>query len=287
MCKHVAATLYGAGARFDAEPELLFRLRALDASEMFSNLDASVPVSKGDGANRLSTGNLSDIFGLDMAVPDRPLTDNPLAAAKTTLRKSTSTAQAKVVEPAKIRTPRSKAIQQANMSAEKSMVKPALCGKGAGLQKTADVQTRALVPRLIRSAPPSKHIKGIRAGVENPGGGQPLELERPRDGRKTKTAPHEGQNLSHTREPKRIAVAAEPGQGSHKGEAKGLLAPLRTGKVTPRSKMRPAADSKVTLEAAEEPRQSAGTTRARRGKSPDVVEMRPVKNNPKNRIWLG
>jgi len=89
MCKHVAATLYGAGARFDAEPELLFRLRALDVSEMFSNLDASVPVSKGDGANRLSTGNLSDIFGLDMAVPDRPLTDNPLAAAKTTLRKST------------------------------------------------------------------------------------------------------------------------------------------------------------------------------------------------------
>src|SRR5271163_415228 len=31
MCKHVAAVLYGVGARLDAQPELLFRLRAVDA----------------------------------------------------------------------------------------------------------------------------------------------------------------------------------------------------------------------------------------------------------------
>ena len=30
MCKHVAASLYGVGARFDSEPELLFRLRGVD-----------------------------------------------------------------------------------------------------------------------------------------------------------------------------------------------------------------------------------------------------------------
>ncbi len=30
MCKHVAAVLYGVGARLDAQPELLFRLRAVE-----------------------------------------------------------------------------------------------------------------------------------------------------------------------------------------------------------------------------------------------------------------
>ena len=50
MCKHVAAALYGAGARLDAEPELLFRLRAVDAGEIFANLDAALPASRGGGA---------------------------------------------------------------------------------------------------------------------------------------------------------------------------------------------------------------------------------------------
>ena len=34
MCKHVAATLYGVGARFDHEPEVLFTLRDVDPAEM-------------------------------------------------------------------------------------------------------------------------------------------------------------------------------------------------------------------------------------------------------------
>src|SRR3990172_2119982 len=34
MCKHVAATLYGVGARLDDSPELLFTLRDVDAAEM-------------------------------------------------------------------------------------------------------------------------------------------------------------------------------------------------------------------------------------------------------------
>jgi uncharacterized Zn finger protein len=36
MCKHVAAVLYGVGARFDASPELLFRLRQVDESAVVS-----------------------------------------------------------------------------------------------------------------------------------------------------------------------------------------------------------------------------------------------------------
>jgi len=87
MCKHVAAALYGAGARLDAEPDLLFRLRAVDAGQIFANLDAALPASRGGGAGtRLDASDLSDIFGIDMAAPapsPKPKTKaSPAAAAK-------------------------------------------------------------------------------------------------------------------------------------------------------------------------------------------------------------
>ena len=36
MCKHVAAVLYGVGARLDTKPELLFLLRGVDHEELIS-----------------------------------------------------------------------------------------------------------------------------------------------------------------------------------------------------------------------------------------------------------
>ena len=88
MCKHVAAALYGAGARLDAEPDLLFRLRAVDAGQIFANLDAALPASRGGGAGtRLDASDLSDIFGIDMAASAPP----PKAKAKTKALASEST----------------------------------------------------------------------------------------------------------------------------------------------------------------------------------------------------
>ncbi len=66
MCKHVAAALYGVGNRLDAQPELLFRLRGVDASELIS---AEVSLPAQDGAERedsLQEDSLGDIFGIDM-----------------------------------------------------------------------------------------------------------------------------------------------------------------------------------------------------------------------------
>ena len=87
MCKHVAAALYGAGARLDAEPDLLFRLRAVDAGQIFANLDAALPASRSGGAGtRLDASDLSDIFGIDMAASapsPKPKTEaSPPPAAK-------------------------------------------------------------------------------------------------------------------------------------------------------------------------------------------------------------
>ena len=69
MCKHVAAVLYGIGARFDHQPELLFRLRGVDEKDLIAGVSKTAPLSKqGPSAGRvLGDEDLSAMFGLDMA----------------------------------------------------------------------------------------------------------------------------------------------------------------------------------------------------------------------------
>jgi uncharacterized Zn finger protein len=69
MCKHVAAVLYGIGARFDHQPELLFRLRGVDELELLASAGKAAPLSKQAPAagKRLGGEDLSAMFGLDMA----------------------------------------------------------------------------------------------------------------------------------------------------------------------------------------------------------------------------
>ncbi len=69
MCKHVAAVLYGIGARLDQSPELLFRLRAVDETALLADLGTALPgVGKGRGGGKALAGDdLAALFGLDMA----------------------------------------------------------------------------------------------------------------------------------------------------------------------------------------------------------------------------
>ena len=68
MCKHVAAVLYGIGARLDEQPELAFKLRAVDHAELIVSaakgrtLTTKAPVS----AKVLDADDLSALFGLEM-----------------------------------------------------------------------------------------------------------------------------------------------------------------------------------------------------------------------------
>ena len=51
MCKHVAAVLYGIGARLDGAPELLFCLRAVNENDLVARIDEALAV---EPASRLS-----------------------------------------------------------------------------------------------------------------------------------------------------------------------------------------------------------------------------------------
>lgn len=71
MCKHVAATLYGVGTRLDAQPDLLFTLRKVDASDLIARAgEGGPPARKSPGAGRiLDASKLAEVFGIDMAAP--------------------------------------------------------------------------------------------------------------------------------------------------------------------------------------------------------------------------
>jgi uncharacterized Zn finger protein len=74
MCKHVAAVLYGIGARLDAEPELLFRLRGVDGGELLAQAAAGLGVATPAPApgRVLDQEDLSELFGLDLGTGEEP-----------------------------------------------------------------------------------------------------------------------------------------------------------------------------------------------------------------------
>lgn len=69
LCKHLAAVLYGVGARLDTQPELLFLLRGIDHQELVSEAVAAatrVPAAAGD-ATPLGDAELAEVFGIEIA----------------------------------------------------------------------------------------------------------------------------------------------------------------------------------------------------------------------------
>ncbi len=84
MCKHVAAVLYGIGARLDQQPELLFRLHNVDEKELIAKAGKELPLArKAPGAEKtLGTEDLSAIFGLEIAQTADSASPLPAPAAK-------------------------------------------------------------------------------------------------------------------------------------------------------------------------------------------------------------
>lgn len=84
LCKHLAATLYATGSRFDTQPALLFTLRGVDPQEMLerntseaiAQLTAPAAAS-GDAARTAALDglDLAGIFGIADPANDSPLRD--------------------------------------------------------------------------------------------------------------------------------------------------------------------------------------------------------------------
>ena len=109
LCKHVAAVMYGVGARLDLSPELLFTLRAVDHLELIGQAVAADNLDKTLGAGRrsaLAGSDLGELFGIEIdAEAVAAATDKTPARKgkprKTVVPKRKAAALVKVKTPAK------------------------------------------------------------------------------------------------------------------------------------------------------------------------------------------
>lgn len=108
LCKHLAAVLYGVGARLDTQPELLFKLRGVDHLELISAAAEATVLTPGlTGADSLDDSQLSSVFGIDIAAVDKvalPPLDTSAKPAKAPAAKGKSArrSRGKKAKPTKV-----------------------------------------------------------------------------------------------------------------------------------------------------------------------------------------
>jgi len=91
LCKHVAAVLYGVGARLDQQPELLFVLRNTDHADLIARATDFEVTRKGSARKTIADDALGSIFGIEI---DPSPEARPQAASPRGLRaKVTGTAK--------------------------------------------------------------------------------------------------------------------------------------------------------------------------------------------------
>ena len=97
MCKHVAAVLYGVGARLDQSPELLFLLRKVDHNALIATAGRDLTLGgTGPRAGRvLEEPGLAEMFGIDMAAPTVAPVKGAVTRAATKKRAVAPAAKAK------------------------------------------------------------------------------------------------------------------------------------------------------------------------------------------------
>jgi uncharacterized Zn finger protein len=143
MCKHVAAVLYGVGARLDQQPELLFRLRAVDEKELIASAGKSLPRAKKSPAKELGGEDLSKLFGLDLAdsAPRAKSTSSTKAARATNATRAKKTRITKARPAAAKTKPAKKAV--------KATAKPSAPSKPVAKKKPVVAPTK---PKTVKKS---------------------------------------------------------------------------------------------------------------------------------------
>ena len=133
MCKHVAATLYGVGARLDTSPELFFTLRSTDMQELISAAGAKAAVAPaGPSSADLAENDLSALFGIEIEPTPAPAPKKSTKAAKKTAAKKTPAKKAPAKKAPAKKTPAGKLAAKKQTAADKSKASPK---KGAPSKK--------------------------------------------------------------------------------------------------------------------------------------------------------
>lgn len=110
MCKHVAAALYGIGARFDEDPSLFFALRGVNTENLIARAvkdktDELLEKTKRKSGKVIDDANLSGLFGIDMD-----------------LKPNFSEGKKQVAKPSSTQAPKKIAVQRSDLAIHSSDV---------------------------------------------------------------------------------------------------------------------------------------------------------------------
>lgn len=101
MCKHVAAVLYGVGARLDETPQLLFLLRGVDHEELVDTEADLTAASETSGRRRIADDAIADVFGIEMTEDTTPAEPKSAPPRKKTAPKPKKTSRTAAKKTAK------------------------------------------------------------------------------------------------------------------------------------------------------------------------------------------
>ncbi|MSP01454.1 MAG: hypothetical protein EXR07_10465 [Acetobacteraceae bacterium] len=189
MCKHVAAVLYGVGARLDAQPELLFRLRAVNEKDLVADIGSALPVSKkGPAAGKvLEADDMAALFGLDMGGDEAADGDVPVIAGNdaASASKTETVARKRNSPKLKAAVPEVAAAKQpAQVNVKPIAVKKAALKPGARRKPSA---ARKAVKAQI---PAAKPVEWWKPGVLTKVAKTPVSVRKPASGKtKVKLVP--------------------------------------------------------------------------------------------------
>ena len=101
MCKHVAAALYGVGARLDEKPQLLFVLRGVDENELLAGAGDGLALKTAPGAAKvLEDRDVAALFGLEMVETANSQSATPTAPKRQRRSKSQKASKTPAVKTA-------------------------------------------------------------------------------------------------------------------------------------------------------------------------------------------
>lgn len=143
LCKHAAAVLYGIGHRLDSEPELLFKLRQVDHTELASTATETIEAIAGEAqtsGSDLDDSAISDIFGIDIDLDDLPEKATPPTKARPQKKKTTRKKVAAKKTPKK-KTAKKKTVRKTAKKAAKKTTKKKSTRKKVAAKKTPKKKT--------------------------------------------------------------------------------------------------------------------------------------------------
>ncbi|MBV8321629.1 MAG: hypothetical protein JO049_13280, partial [Hyphomicrobiales bacterium] len=182
MCKHVAATLYGVGARLDHDPDLLFTLRGVGRSELVSaGADLSITEAAAGSERVLVDNDVAALFGLELeiATPAGAIVENkaptteratpeaeqansaspPARAARDRATKAACESTAHAARKSASKLERAASTAKANSAADGSFAPVTRSGRGKSASGIPDAKAQsARAPKPTRESAPAPSI---------------------------------------------------------------------------------------------------------------------------------